>query len=329
METTQVQVKVARTLTENQVAFLSRMLDQGGPEEKDYKRLCLLVDSLDESGHEEMRDIMSPLLTNLDTMHGFAASKPYGYAGDFEMIEMIYENRTTSDTRFQKWDQWWHSESASKAVNNRKDFFINLMTELEEKSNGPKEVLILGSGPATDAYEYLKANPNSKISFDLLDLDENAIAYAKKRNAEFQDKMNFFKINVLRFKTHKQYDMIWSAGLFDYFKEKHFIYLLKKYSAFLAENGEMVIGNFSKNNPTKNLMEAIIEWDLNYRSENELIEMAKKADFESGQIKVDMEPLGVNLFLRVSKNPGVNENKVEIAQLREEPKSSIEAFSMN
>ena len=38
METTQVQVKVARTLTENQVAFLSCMLDQGGPEEKDYKR---------------------------------------------------------------------------------------------------------------------------------------------------------------------------------------------------------------------------------------------------------------------------------------------------
>jgi len=328
METTQLQVKVARSLTETQVAFLSRMIDQGGPEEKDYKRLSLLADSLDETGLEEMRDIMSPLLTNLDTMHGYAASKPHGYAGDFQIIDMIYESRTTNDTRFKNWDLWWHSEYASRAVRNRKDFFFDLMTELEQKSNGAKEVLILGSGPATDVYEYLKANPNSKISFDLLDLDENAIAYAKKKNAEFHNRVNFYKINVLRYKTHKRYDMVWSAGLFDYFKEKHFIYLLKKYSAFLSETGEMVIGNFSKNNPTRNLMETIIDWRLNYRSEYELINMARNADFESEQIKVDKEPLGVNLFLRVSQNLE-EEDKVEIAQLREEPKSDISTFSMN
>ena len=75
-------------------------------------------------------------------------------------------------------------------------------------------------------------------------------------------------------------------------------------------------------------METIIDWRLNYRSEYELMKMAKEADFESELIKVDKEPLGVNLFLRVRHNQE-EENKIEIAQLREEPKSSIATFSMN
>ena len=103
---------------------------------------------------------------------------------------------------------------------------------------------------------------------------------------------------------------------------------MKKYSAFLCETGEMVIGNFSKNNPTRKLMETIIDWRLNYRSEYELMKMAKEADFESEHIKVDKEPLGVNLFLRVRHN-NEEESNIEIAQLREEPKSSIATFSMN
>jgi len=173
------------------------------------------------------------------------------------------------------------------------------MSELESKDNSPKEVLILGSGPATDVYEYLKKNPDSNLTFDLVDLDQDAINYAAEKTQEFKDKVNFFRINVLRFKTHKHYDMIWSAGLFDYFKEKHFIYLMKKYSAFLSSKGEMVIGNFSKYNPTRKLQEALLGWYLNYRSDYELYKMAIDAGFEEDQVMIAKEPLGVNLFLRI------------------------------
>ena len=95
------------------------------------------------------------------------------------------------------------------------------------------------------------------------------------------------------------YDLIWSAGLFDYFKEKHFTYLINKYLKYLAKEGEFVIGNFSHVNPTKKLMEVLSDWYLNHRSKYDLIRMAVEAEAKEDQVSVDMEELGINLFLRI------------------------------
>ena len=46
-----------------------------------------------------------------------------------------------------------------------------------------------------------------------------------------------------------------AAGLFDYFKDKHFTFLIRKYINCLTDDGEMVISNFSTKNPTKRFME--------------------------------------------------------------------------
>jgi len=323
METqVQVQVKVAKKLSDQQVLFLQNMIDKGGPEPHDYEPFDLLVRSLDEEGVEEMRDILSPILNNLDTMQGFAYTKPYGYAGDFKIIDMIYENKVNQDPRYRNWDLWWNRSDATKAVRNRKDYFMKLCADLDRHAKGPKEVLILGSGPASDVYEYLSKNPDSKIHFDLIDLDERAIEYSKDKNKKFKDRINFFRINVLRYKTHKHYDMIWSAGLFDYFKEKHFIYLVKKFLVFLDEQGEMIIGNFSKNNPTQSLMESVCGWYLNYRSEFELYKLAIESGLREDQVMVDKEPLGVNLFLRIKMK------KKQFAEYKE-PISKVADYSVN
>ena len=299
MKANQVKIKFANALTDDQLSFLERMLEQGGPDEEDYLRFATMVDSFNEDAINDMRDVLHPLLRNINTTQGYAFSKPFGYAGDFLMIEKIYKKKITTDPMYKKWDIWWQKSHAATAVRNRKSYFINLMSELEKKSIHAKKVLILGSGPATDVNEYLKKNPNSKIRFDLLDLDENAIEYAKGKNHMFSDKLNFFRINVLRFNTHKRYDLIWSAGLFDYFKEKHFIYLLKKYLKLLNEYGELVVGNFSDNNPTLILQEAFSAWYLNYRSEFDLLKIASSSGLNKRDVRIEKEPLGVNLFMRV------------------------------
>lgn len=325
MKANQVKIKFANALTNEQVSFLERMLDQGGPEEREYDEFNFLVNSLSDDGIDELRNILAPILTNIETFQGFSTMKPYGYSGDFKIIDMFYSEKINQDPRYKNWDKWCNSFHAAQAVRNRKSFFINLMAELEKKSSAPKRVLILGSGPATDVYEYLKNNPSSTISFDLVDLDDRAIEYAKEKNRKFLYKLNFMQINVLRFKTHRMYDMIWSAGLFDYFKEKHFIYLLKKYLAFLADDGEMVIGNFSLHNPTRKLQEVLGDWYLNYRSEFELTKIAIEAGLKKEQIRIDKEPLGVNLFMRIEKNNTyVTESKESVSKV-----SRVSSFNMN
>jgi cyclopropane fatty-acyl-phospholipid synthase-like methyltransferase len=137
------------------------------------------------------------------------------------------------------------------------------------------------------------------ISFDLVDYDQNAIDFSSAKNKKFEKLISYHKVNVLRFEPYMRYDLIWSAGLFDYFKEKHFVYLLKKYINYVAEGGELVIGNFSTENPSQILMEVVSEWYLNYRTREDLLKIAGEAGLLNRKVFVDAEALGVNLFLNI------------------------------
>jgi hypothetical protein len=75
--------------------------------------------------------------------------------------------------------------------------------------------------------------------------------------------------------------------------------MISKYYKYLAGGGEFIIGNFSNSNPTKRLMEVLSDWYLVHRSKHDLIRMAIEADAREELVEVDMEELGVNLFLRI------------------------------
>jgi cyclopropane fatty-acyl-phospholipid synthase-like methyltransferase len=97
------------------------------------------------------------------------------------------------------------------------------------------------------------------------------------------------------------YDLIWSAGLFDYFKDKHFTFLIRKYFNCLTENGEMVISNFSTKNPTKRLMEVLSDWYLYLRTESDLFRVSSDAFIDKELVSIDEGILGINLFLKIRK----------------------------
>jgi len=163
-------------------------------------------------------------------------------------------------------------------------------------------VLILGSGPTTDVHEFFTRNPNADATFDCLDIDQRAIDYASAKNKKYLSKINFIRMNVLRFVPTKKYDLIWSAGLFDYLNDRLFTGLISRYKSNLKINGEIVIGNFSTENPTQRVMEVMGEWFLNHRSSQHLIKLATEAGIANKYIFVDKEPLGINLFLKLKSD---------------------------
>ena len=278
--------------------FLNALVEKGGPEPHEYQELTAIINNLGDPELEYFRDAIKESL-NENTLIGHGFVKPFGYPGDFTIIHNIYKLYVNPDERYSNWDRFFQDQAGARAVRNRKDYFLKRCAEVEQQDGDVKRILILGSGPATDVNEYFRNNPNSKIKFDLIDFDQNAINFAKKQNADFSASIEYFKINVLRFKPYQWYDLIWSAGLFDYFKDKHFVYMINKYYKYLASGGEFIIGNFSHSNPTKRLMEVLSDWYLVHRSKYDLVRMALEAEAKEEQIEVDMEELGVNLFLRI------------------------------
>lgn len=287
-----------RQLSGEERQFLEQLVKKGGPEPHEYREFSAIVNNLEDDELELFREVIRDSL-NLNTLIGHGFVKPFGYPGDFSIIHNIYRIYVNPDRKYSNWDCFFQEQEGAHAVRNRKDYFLRRCRELENRGQGSKRVLILGSGPATDVNEYLKENPGSRIRFDLVDFDQNAIDFARSQNNEFKDSIEYFKINVLRFKPYKWYDLIWSAGLFDYFKDRHFVYMINKYYKYVNEGGEFIIGNFSNSNPTKRLMEVLSDWYLNHRSKYDLVRMALEAEAREDLVDVDMEELGVNLFLRI------------------------------
>ncbi|MCK5846278.1 MAG: methyltransferase domain-containing protein [Bacteroidales bacterium] len=281
--------------------YISDLFAKNGPDEYEYQQIFDLVDNLTDSEVLSFRKYMKPIL-NPNTIIGFSYTKPFGYNGDFFIIEKIYQRYCNPDKQYIKWDKYFHEFPAAIAVVNRKTMAIEMFEKLNNKANGDaKNVLILGSGPVSETFEFFEKNNDSTLQFDMLDLDKRAISFAKVKNAKYLNSMTFHHKNVIRFAPDKKYDMIWSAGLFDYFKEKHFVYLLKKYYEYLNEGGEMIIGNFDIKNPSKKIMEILGDWFLHHRSEDELKKYAIQAGIDKNKIDVFKEPLGINLFLRITK----------------------------
>jgi SAM-dependent methyltransferase len=282
----------------NKKLFLKYLVKNGGPELRDYEEFVFIVNTLDEKNLHEFREVINPIL-NVNTLIGRSYTKPFGYPGDFYLMDHIYSNHVNGDKKYRNWDIFYQDQAGTTAVRNRKDYFISQCLNLALKKHGEKRVLILGSGPATDVNEFLNMYTGNDISFDLVDYDQNAIDFSSAKNKKFEKLISYHKVNVLRFEPYMRYDLIWSAGLFDYFKEKHFVYLLKKYINYVAEGGELVIGNFSTENPSQILMEVVSEWYLNYRSREDLLKIAGEAGLLNRKVFVDAETLGVNLFLNI------------------------------
>lgn len=288
-----------------QLETIRALHQQGGPTKLDYplleKTIAELHHSLEtEKDYAEVINqvaAFAPGLVNRETMQGFVIEKPHGYAGDFEVIERLYD-RYTSD-QYGAWDVFWHAQPAAIAVRNRKQYFKSLMRKTTSAKTDAR-VLNIASGPVRDLYEFLQENPDSAVKVDCVDQDPNAIRFATERCAQYTKQVQFYCDNALRFESSRQYELVWSAGLFDYFDDAIFVKALQKLLAYTKHGGEVVVGNFSDNNPTKPYME-VMAWHLHHRSQEELVELAVASGVQREHVWIGREPEGVNLFLHIQK----------------------------
>lgn len=286
--------------------YIKQLVEKKGPEKSDYhalhveiERIGTLLDHPSASmQYSDFLDVIFPVLS-IETMQGFAFHKPHGYSGDYEIIDRIYRKWKSGKEEFRKWDEFFHAQEAPIAVRNRKKFFLDTLVSSNQFREG-MHVLNVGSGPGRDMQEFFQENSDSRTCFDCIDYDRDSIAYARELCAPYLDRIRFFQKNVFRFAPDREYDIIWSAGLFDYLDDRKFVFLLGKLRAYLKPEGTLVIGNFSRRNPTRKYMELFGKWFLYHRSEEELVELARAAGVSDRHIHIFSEPLGVNLFLHVS-----------------------------
>ncbi|RZM30584.1 MAG: class I SAM-dependent methyltransferase [Pedobacter sp.] len=286
---------------------LKSIIAKGGPCEKDYLQfehsLSALVSTVPSD--QMLRTELLPMIDSCqflfdrDSVMGHIRTKPHGYAGDFEIIERIYQNQVLREN-YKLWDTYSLKHPAAQAVRNRKKYFKSL---LRGKLEQAKELTLLNiaSGPGRDLFEvYQEIRFDERLSTTCVEMDGHAIDYARGLTDPFSGQISFIKKNIFRFSTQERYDLVWSAGLFDYFDDKAFVMLLKRFRQWVNPGGEIVIGNFNdEHNPSRLFMELFGQWHLNHRSEQELIRLAGLAGYSQAGVCVGREPENINLFLHL------------------------------
>jgi len=294
----------------NAVGVLIDMLNAGGPLESEYPALDVLMENLYRMKVRGQLDIETiTFLQSLfpdeflaETIHGYVYRKPLGYAGDFRLIDMIYTYHQSGEKGYERWDLYFHYNAATGAVRNRKDFFKQQLLQKLSDRKKPLHLLNVASGPARDLYElYTRVDPDMLVT-TCVDIDADAIAFASGLCSPYAEQISFYQKNILRFSSAEKYDVIWSAGLFDYFEDRLFVMALKRLLTMLRPGGEILIGNFSEQNPSRGYMELFGEWFLIHRSREKLISLSLQAGVQRELITVEQEPLGINLFLKI-KSP--------------------------
>jgi hypothetical protein len=142
----------------------------------------------------------------------------------------------------------------------------------------------------------------SCIEIALLDQDATALEHAHDRiqglAAEAGTEVKLRCINksiktVIAEGLDDSYDLVYSAGLFDYLNDRAARMAGARLVGALAPGGKAVIGNFNTANPTRPLMELILDWPLQHRSADDLSRLF--GDLGSN-MTVEQEATGVNLF---------------------------------
>lgn len=244
----------------------------------------------------------------------WSLKKPYGYAGDYKIIDDIYLNVPMTVGLERLYDNYFQMSAICMAVRNRKDDFKRILTHYAmEKKDKPIKILDLASGPCRDIHELLSTNSSNffrDAAIYCLDSDDHAIQYAKDLLAN-DSRVRFKKMNILRFALNKNiahtfddnFDVIYSTGLFDYFDETIAGRLIKNLSMLLKPGGILAISDVRTkfSNPSIYFMEWVADWNLVYRDNNLFRQFFLDAGFDRENLNYSFEQQGILQYVIARK----------------------------
>ena len=269
-----------------------------------------------------MRQRLQPLVLSAPFAN-HTITKPRGYAGDFEMVNMIERDGFEGESLFaQILHRWFVQQPPARAHRNRIQYLADCIeTEVHRVSRvsrhgRPARILNFACGPAFDVQHFVSRSiVANEAEFTLEDFDDGALAHCqhallKLFNARRLDTMALFKRKSIYqlmkdsqlpgWPPQKRFDFVYCAGLFDYLPENTCQQLMNIFYDLVSPGGLLLATNVNSINPLRYGMEHLLDWHLIYRNEAEIRALAPRESLPEN-VRVRADETGVNLFLEIRK----------------------------
>jgi extracellular factor (EF) 3-hydroxypalmitic acid methyl ester biosynthesis protein len=249
-------------------------------------------------------------------------SKPLGYAGDYEMVNMMLRDPQEGGSLFAKvFNVWLLHQGSAAAHRNRINLLKQRLTEetaTAARAGRQANVLNLGCGPAWEVQEFLaQSELSNSAQFTLLDFNEETLEHAgqalRHRQQQFQRSatIKMVKRSVQQLlkdlargdglSRGTQFDLIYCAGLFDYLPDRTCKRLMTLFYQSLAPGGLVLATNVSPSSPNRGSLELILDWHLIYRNAAQVAALRPDGAPEEA-VRVESDQTGLNVFLEARKS---------------------------
>lgn len=244
--------------------------------------------------------------------------KPLGYAGDYEMVNMILRDPVEGSSLFAKLlNVYILNQAPAQGHRNRVTFLTQKLIEETQRCTrmGRKaRIFNLGCGPAREVQNFLlHEDLSDRSQITLLDFNDETLQFTGKILGEIKMKsQRLTQLQMVKKSVHQilkeyarhpgggDFDFIYCAGLFDYLSDRVCKRLMNIFYDLLAPGGLLVATNVDASNPIRNIMEYIFEWHLVYRNSKQLESLRPDA-VVPGMFNVRTELSGSNIFIEIRK----------------------------
>lgn len=313
-ERARIEQHVLVTLQESTVASLNALFEK-------FEAVADQIRPEDRPAHRTWaRRQIHPLLLSAPfadrTYH-----KPLGYAGDYEMVNMILRDPYEGGSLFAKaLNGWFLSQPPAEAHRNRIKYLTNqLIHETARASAAGRKARVfnLGCGPAVEVQRFLaESDLCNHAELTLLDFNDETLAYTTKQLTRLKElhsrstQINMIKKSVVQIVTGRGklpvadagngFDFVYCAGLFDYLPDHFCQQLMDIFYSMLAPGGLLVATNVDAVNPIQQMLDYMLDWVLIYRSGKQLGSVAPKLA-DPDRVSVHADVTSVNIFVEVRK----------------------------
>jgi extracellular factor (EF) 3-hydroxypalmitic acid methyl ester biosynthesis protein len=248
-------------------------------------------------------------------------SKPLGYAGDYEMVNMIMRDPLEGGSLYAKIvNLWFLRQPPAEAHRNRIQRLMQYAETRTARAVGlgrTARILSVGCGSAHEVQQFLRDKPLAdRAQFTLMDFNEETLAHCRTILEEVKKKcrrttpIRYVKKSVQQIlkgaarsverAADEQYDLIYCAGLYDYLSDPVCRKLANICYEWLAPGGLLIATNVDVSNPRRITMDYIMEWHLTYRRGTDLLAL-KPGPAPADLCAVRSDSTGVNLYFEAQK----------------------------
>lgn len=253
-----------------------------------------------------------------------ARSKPSGFAGDYEMLIKLYDEKTPALGLGGYIDLCILDLPLARAVRSRLAAVKSyLLDEIKNRDSGVR-ILDIASGPCREYSTWPELPADKPVEVVALDNDPTAIAYVEQQVAAKltgSTRLSVARYNALRTRNAKatvekfgRFDIIYSVGLFDYLTDDHLVDLFVGLRDSLNDNGSLYIAFKDREQYAKTPYQWHLDWFFYQRTEEDVLSLYRQAGFDVDAIRTTRDATGIIINF-ISQHRSSNIQRLDSAEL--------------